>query len=173
MTTSHQACCAPPIKNRSLWLFVAIALGICAGLWGEPIVISIANFIAELFIRFLKLLSLPIIFLSIVSTASGMDSLESAKHIGSRVVRYTILTTLLAATVAMALFLLIQPAAIPETSDIAPTTAGLQYTDYLIKMVPSNLIEPFRKSGHWRPYFSRVAKLSPPFYTGRTAEKAA
>ena len=143
MTTSHQACCAPPIKNRSLWLFVAIALGICAGLWGEPIVSSIANFIAELFIRFLKLLSLPIIFLSIVSTASGMDSLESAKHIGSRVVRYTILTTLLAATVAMALFLLIQPAAIPETSDIAPTTAGLQYTDYLIKMVPSNLIEPF------------------------------
>lgn len=142
--SSHQACCAPPIKNRSLWLTVAICLGIIAGWWGDATIVSVASFISELFIRFLKLLSLPIIFLSIVSTASGMESFEAAKHIGARVLRYTILTTVLAATVAMGLFLLIEPASVPiHVAETTLDSQGLYYTDYLLKMVPSNIVEPF------------------------------
>ena len=145
MKTSHQACCAPPIKNRSLWLTIAICLGVLAGLWGEPMVVSAASFISELFIRFLKLLSLPIIFLSIVSTASGMESFEEAKHIGARVLRYTVLTTVLAALVAMGLYLVIEPASTPLSAEnvYMDTPSGLHYSDYLLKMVPSNMVEPF------------------------------
>jgi Na+/H+-dicarboxylate symporter len=74
-----------------------------------------------------------------------MESFEEAKHIGARVLRYTILTTVLAALVAMGLYLIIEPASVPFTSEnvYIDTPSGLHYSDYLLKMVPSNLVEPF------------------------------
>ena len=84
---------------------------------------SVAETISQLFINLLKLVSLPIIFLSIVSTASGMENIEQIKRLGQKVIKYTLLTTVIAATVALALFIGIDP--VKGMSALASTTVDM------------------------------------------------
>lgn len=138
------SCCAPQGKRSGLYLSIAIALGIAMGLWGHPLVIQSSEIISKVFVNFLKLVSLPIVFLSIVSTASGMEGIHQIKMLGKRVLFYTILTTLIAATLAMVLFLIIHPvhfSHVPTDAAAAPT--GMNYLDYLIQIIPSNIVQPF------------------------------
>jgi Na+/H+-dicarboxylate symporter len=108
-------------------------------------VIQSSEIISKVFVNFLKLVSLPIVFLSIVSTASGMEGIHQIKVLGKRVLFYTILTTMIAATLAMVLFMIIQPVhfnhAVSATTAAAPT--GMNYVDYLIQIIPSNIVQPF------------------------------
>src|ERR1700722_10357518 len=82
--------------NSSIILAVAIFLGLLSGYFPTSMTEGAASIISQLFINFLKLVSLPIIFLSIVSTASGMESVDEIKIIGKKVLKYTLLTTLIA-----------------------------------------------------------------------------
>ena len=140
-----KSCCAPPNKRSGLYLSIAIALGIGLGIWGHPFVIQASEIISKVFVNFLKLVSLPIVFLSIVSTASGMEGIHQIKFLGKKVLFYTILTTVIAATLAMILFMIIQPVHIAAGSQIAAESAptGMNYVDYLIQIIPSNIVQPF------------------------------
>lgn len=129
-------------------LFAAVALGLAIGWWDHPTAIAGADLVSELFMNLLKMLSLPIIFLSIVSTASGMKGYEEFRQLGQRVVKYTVLTTIVAATIALILFLVIDPlhgsslAGMPEGSPTTPTN-GAGYLTYLMEAIPSNVLQPF------------------------------
>ncbi len=131
--------------NRRIAL--AAVLGVVAGSLSLPAVDSIANSISEVFINLLKLVSLPIIFLSIVSTASGMESVSEIKSIGKRVIKYTLLTTLIAAAVALTLFVVIDPVSTFLPTQVAPEVETVaqqgSYYSYLIKSIPSNVVQPF------------------------------
>ena len=100
-----------PVASAKMNIFFifAIALGLFLG-WADLSYVNSASYvIGEIFLRLLKLVSVPIIFLSLLSTASGMDDLRQFKFMGLRVVRYTLLTTVLAACVALGLFLIVDP----------------------------------------------------------------
>src|ERR1700722_18550230 len=97
------------IYNPNIAFALATALGIFSGYLGLPLLFSAAHVVSEIFMNLLKLVSLPIIFLSIVSTASGMESLTEVRNLGKKVVKYTLLTTILAATVALAVFIGVHP----------------------------------------------------------------
>lgn len=143
--TEKSSCCAPRGKRSGLYLSIAIVLGIGLGLWAHPMVISASEIISKVFVNFLKLVSLPIVFLSIVATASGMEGIHQIKMLGKRVLFYTILTTIIAATIAMILFLIIQPVHLQQGSMLAVEAAptGMNYVDYLIQIIPSNIVQPF------------------------------
>ena len=87
----------------------AIVLGVLAGYSQNAFIFRLAETLSSLFINLLKLVSLPIIFLSIVSTAAGMENMEQIKLLGQKVIKYTLLTTLLAASIALLLFIGINP----------------------------------------------------------------
>lgn len=144
-SSQKSSCCAPQGKRSGLYLSLAITLGILLGLWGHPMVITASEIISKVFVNFLKLVSLPIVFLSIVSTASGMEGIHQIKQLGKRVLFYTILTTIIAATLAMILFMIIQPVHMhhvaPVATEAAPT--GMNYVEYLIQIIPSNIVQPF------------------------------
>lgn len=132
--------------NPNIFFGVAILLGILTGYLQEPLLFRTADIVSQLFINLLKLVSLPIIFLSIVSTASGMENLEQIKCLGQKVVKYTLLTTVIAATIALALFILVDPvqgtgelAKVAESTDVAQPS----YLTFFIQIVPSNIIQPF------------------------------
>jgi Na+/H+-dicarboxylate symporter len=111
-----------------------------------PLIDQAADVVSEIFINLLKLVSLPIIFLSIVSTASGMDSVKEVKSLGKRVIKYTLTTTVISAALALTLFLLIDPVSVNLSAQTAGTSAvGNQgsYYSYLIKSIPSNVVQPF------------------------------
>jgi len=133
-------------QNANFLLGIAVCCGLLAGYINSPLVNSVAESLSKLFINFLKLVSLPIIFLSIVSTASGMESLTEVKTIGRKVVKYTLLTTVISATVALIIFVLVDPARAVLASQIGEAAQPLDqpgYLSYLVGIVPSNLIEPF------------------------------
>lgn len=130
--------------SKSVLLPLSILLGLAAGYLNTPVLNASAETVSEIFINLLKLVSLPIIFLSIVSTASGMESMHELKSLGSRVVKYTIMTTLIAATIALALFLTVDPVrSYIVTSGVDVQANQASYFTYLMKVIPSNFLEPF------------------------------
>ncbi len=131
--------------NRRIAL--ATVLGLLGGYLNLPLIDATAGTVSEVFINLLKLVSLPIIFLSIVSTASGMESVSEIKSLGKRVIKYTLLTTVIAASVALVLFVVIDPVSTSLPAEVgqaseAATQQGSYYS-YLIKSIPSNIVQPF------------------------------
>lgn len=72
-------------KKSFLLLLGSIFLGILTGLFGQELMLKGAEITASLFMNFLKLLSIPIIFLSIISTLSGMKNQLEIGALGKRV----------------------------------------------------------------------------------------
>jgi len=135
--------------NPNLFFAVATFLGILAGCMHNTFIFTVADTVSQLFINLLKLVSLPIIFLSIVSTASGMESMQQIKFLGQKVVKYTLLTTLIAASVALFLFITIDPVqgqTIASENIEAATSSQPSYLKFFIQIVPSNIIQPFSEN---------------------------
>jgi Na+/H+-dicarboxylate symporter len=124
-------------------------LGLCTGYCNLTFLNATADMVSTIFINLLKLVSLPIIFLSIVSTASGMESVEEIKHLGKKVIKYTLLTTLISATIALILFVVMDPVkttiAMPINQDEVSQTQG-SYLNYLMQAIPSNIVQPFAEN---------------------------
>lgn len=132
-------------KKSFFLLLGSIFLGIFTGLFGQELILKGAEITASLFMNFLKLLSIPVIFLSIISTLSGMKNQLEIGTLGKKVFTYTLLTTLIAASVGLMLFFIIQPSAkitITDAAQIvkAPTDT---YLSFLWKIVPSNIVQVF------------------------------
>ena len=136
--------------NPNLYFAFAILLGVFTGYLQNPFLFSVADTVSQLFINLLKLVSLPIIFLSIVSTASGMDNIDQIKRLGQKVVKYTLLTTLIAATIGLILFITIDPVRdrvilVPIQEGVAQASSS-SYLSFFIQIVPSNIIQPFHEN---------------------------
>ena len=134
------------IQRTGIMILAGAIVGMACGLIDIPAITAVASTVGDLFIRLLKLVSTPIIFLSVLSTLTGMGSLKEAGALGGRVFRYTLLTTLIAATIALSLFLVLDPASYVQSID--KTVAAVQdqqtgYLKYLVDIVPTSFIEPF------------------------------
>lgn len=134
-------------KNKQFAL--AVLLGLLTGYLSNPILFGIAGTVSEVFMNLLKLVSLPIIFLSIVSTACGMESVTEIKSLGKKVITYTLLTTVIAAAVALILFVIVNPA---QSNTLAADSLEVMtqnqpsYLSYLLQTIPSNIIKPFNEN---------------------------
>ncbi|MFK0569615.1 dicarboxylate/amino acid:cation symporter [Endozoicomonas sp.] len=132
-------------------LLIAGLLGIVTGWLDLNELNQASQVISDIFIRLLKLISLPIIFFALVSTLSGMGEASDVKRLGGQVLKYTVITTLLAASVALALYLFIAPAGsintLTTTTELSEPSANKEpsasYWSYLIGVIPSSIIEPF------------------------------
>ncbi|MCB1110390.1 MAG: dicarboxylate/amino acid:cation symporter [Chlamydiia bacterium] len=130
-------------KNRfNFWMLLALLGGGIIGFIDLPFAQRAAEVLSKLFINMLKLISLPMIFLAIVSTLTRMNSLSEAGTLLKKILKYTIATTLIAATIGMVLFLIIHPVKLGMTEgEVVPTQGS--YLTFLIKIIPENPIEPF------------------------------
>lgn len=124
---------------------LAIVLAFALEHFKVPGVTSLAFVLSEIFIKLLKLVSLPIIFLSLVSTATGMQDYKQLKFLSLRIVRYTLLTTVLAAAIALCFYLILDPVTGSEELSLAEAVAmdRTSYFDYFLKTIPSNMLRPF------------------------------
>lgn len=135
----------PCCGNANCYVLVALVLGIVTGLFEIPYVIDAAQIVSDTFIRLLKLVSLPIIFFSIIATASGMQSVADIKRVGKRVLGYTMLTTMLAATIALFFFVVLDPVSsyAPELNDMPRVAKPVSYWQHLSSILPGNILQPF------------------------------
>lgn len=135
-------------SKPALSLPISILLGLVCGYFNHPHWVTAAEWISQAFVNLLKLVSMPIIFLSIVSTLSGMTDLKALKTLSLTVLKYTLFTTFVAALVALGLFITINPA---QSSTLIgqiqlPLDAGQvkpSYLAHLSEIIPTNIFQPF------------------------------
>ena len=131
-------------------LLLFALFGVVCGYWSLGPSATVAHHVARLFVNMLELLSLPLIFLSIVATISGMSSVQEMKKLGAVVLKYTLLTTIVAATVGLVLYLLINPTAVVDQIETVAGHASAtgSYLNFLTNMIPSNLVQLFASNSN-------------------------
>ncbi|MDX2346326.1 MAG: dicarboxylate/amino acid:cation symporter [Legionella sp.] len=144
-------CANHPEKKRPIWLSIPvlytamILLGIFSGLSDIGILKALGLFVADVFIRIFKCISLPIIALSIIVTLAHYRSEGIMKRVWRRTMCYTLGTTLVAATISCLLYLLIHPSLVTTpgvmTHDLP--TAGVSYLSHVSHLIPENIFSPF------------------------------
>jgi Na+/H+-dicarboxylate symporter len=139
-------------NNHKFWLpiifyLIAIIFGIISGATDSEFLHKSALIISDITIKLFKLISLPLISLSLIVTITGYESGNSMKKLGKRVITYTISTTIMAAFVALILFIAINPEAPnlidlhQDTTLVTDQTGG--YYEHVAKIIPSSIFQPF------------------------------
>ncbi len=134
------------MKNKlrsTAYISIALLLGITTGLLRMPFFIQAASIVSELFLGSLKLISIPIIFLSIVSTISGLNSIKEMNVLGGKVLKYTLITTITAASIALLFYVTINPSTGLYTKPDSPLPAQPSFISTLMQMFPTNFVEVF------------------------------
>lgn len=128
-----------------LFYIVAIVLGVVNGFYGVDLSIHAGDFLSSVFIRLFKFISIPIIAVSLISTLAQLGESSESGRIFRRTITYTLLTTLVAASIAAFLFVIFAPAnvAIPVDGAQAPKVAESSYFEYVRSVIPDNFLSPF------------------------------
>ena len=127
---------------------VAIVLGLVNGFWGSEFWQSAGEFISNVFIRLFRFIAIPIIAVSIISTLATISRSAESGKIFKHTIFYTLLTTILAASLAAVLFEVFSPANVSMTGQQVQTDAlsnikGHSYFEYVESVIPDNVIAPF------------------------------
>lgn len=130
-----------------LKLFIPIFLGIGTGFSNQKILMIAAESVSTIFLNFLSMIAAPVILLAIISTLINMKGLEQLKHLGKKVITYTLITTVLAALTALGFFLLLDPVAmVQKSSEIAFKTEQHSYLHFFVEIIPSNIFTAFAEN---------------------------
>ncbi len=127
------------------FLLLMVALGVITGVSQHPAMLNFAHILSDIFMRLLKLVSLPIISFSLLATLTGMGKWSEIKNLGHHVIRYTVITTLLSAMTAWMLYTVVEPEAAIQLT-VNHELAGIKnttYMDALLNIFPNNLLQPF------------------------------
>lgn len=128
-------------KQGYQWIIIAMVMAVVVGYWQEPHLIKLSEVVAEIFMRLLKLISIPIISLSLLATLSSVGEHSHTKT-GKRILTYTIFTTMIAASLALLLYMVIHPVTIIAQGSNEAITQ-MSYWDEFLKLIPSNIVQPF------------------------------
>ncbi|MDX5462028.1 MAG: dicarboxylate/amino acid:cation symporter [Wolbachia endosymbiont of Tetragnatha montana] len=126
-------------------ILFSVLLAVVAYYLNNEVIFEVAKLFSDIFISLLKLISLPLVFLSIVSTISGLKDSIEIKILLKKILFYTLLTTIIAAFVALSFYLLIDPA---RKNFIGSTIESVNsdnhsYFSYLKSLIPSNFVQVF------------------------------
>ncbi|MDA1950671.1 dicarboxylate/amino acid:cation symporter [Bacillus cereus] len=125
-----------------LGLVVGLTLNLAAPSIFEPLNQYVFNTIGQLFIRLIKMLVVPVVFISIVLGAAGLGDPKQLGRIGLKSISFFLVTTAVAISIAVTFALIIKPGAGGNFK-----TEGLKYegaktetsfVDTLLNIVPDN-----------------------------------
>ncbi|MBA2651628.1 MAG: dicarboxylate/amino acid:cation symporter [Tatlockia sp.] len=144
--------CVEHTPQKKTWLSTPviyaamILLGILSGYSDITLLKSFGLFIADIFIKIFKCISLPIIALSIIVTISNYRADGLMRTVWRRAMTYTLGTTLVAAAISCLLYLIIHPGIItlPKNNAAVVTPVNhLNYFQHVANLIPSSLFQPF------------------------------
>jgi len=122
-----------------------IVLGILSGWSDIQGLQAFGMFIADVFIRIFKCISLPIIALSIIVTLSNYKTDSTMRMIWRRAMTYTLGTTLVAASISCLLYIFIHPSMIEVINRkvSAPNPNQFSYFEHISNLIPATVLSPF------------------------------
>jgi len=130
-------------------VFLAIFLGVVAGFSDISFINAATSAISSVFIKLLQLISIPILFLAIISTIANMGTFQQFRSLGGNVLKYTIITTVIAASIALAVFVIIDPVQPTESFHTELVNANKDAAGYLttvLGMIPNNIVKAFAEN---------------------------
>ena len=127
----------------ALWkrILGAMILGVLLGaVWGEGVV-AIA-WIGELFIRLIRMVVVPLVFVTLVSGLISMGDPSKLGSLGVRTLALYLVTTLIAISIGLSLAAIMQPGIGVDLSAVAPTSVqeAIPLSERLMGIVPENPI---------------------------------
>lgn len=124
---------------------IALGAGIVCGLLNHASITSVAEVVSTITIKLMKFIALPLLFLSVVSSAAHFSNFSQIKRLGTKIFKYTILTTLFATLLAEALYWIVAPYLLSTQVDAARETLGTPrgFFDTLMQMIPDNIVAVF------------------------------
>jgi Na+/H+-dicarboxylate symporter len=139
------------LTKRSVWgnsfflYTIMIILGLISGYSDNIFLQKSGLFIADVFIRIFKCLSLPIIALSIIVTLANYSTDGMMRGIWRRAITYTLGTTIIAASISCLLYLLIKPGMIETINPLTavPSSSDFNYFAHLSQLIPETIFSPF------------------------------
>lgn len=141
-----QVSCSKWYARRSFLFFIAVVLAILSAWCKFQPVMQVATAIADVFMRLLRLVSVPILFFSVVSVFSSLDGHAHAGKVTRMITRYTIITTICASAVGLLfvhLFSLTHHTAPVHAQAVATDVNQFNYAEWVLDVVPSNIVRPF------------------------------
>lgn len=163
VTTDKQ----PFYKTLYFWVVVAIVLGILLGhfspYWGEQM-----KPLGDAFIKLIKMIIAPVIFLTIATGIAGMNDMKSVGRVAGKAMIYFLVFSTLALIIGLIVGNLVQPgsglhinaeqvakgaAKVTEYSDKAKE-AGI--VKFLMDIIPSTLVSPLVGNNILQVLFSAV-----------------
>ena len=123
----------------ALWkrILGAMILGVLLGaVWGEGVV-AIA-WIGELFIRLIRMVVVPLVFVTLVSGLISMGDPSKLGSLGVRTLALYLVTTLIAISIGLSLAAIMQPGIGVDLSAVAPTSVqeAIPLSERLMSIVP-------------------------------------
>ncbi len=78
-----------------------------------------------------------------------MENIDQIKQLGQKVIKYTLLTTVFAASIALLLFIVVDP--VKGSSFLVDTNSSEissqpNYLSFFVKIIPSNIVQPFNEN---------------------------
>jgi Na+/H+-dicarboxylate symporter len=124
-------------------ILIAIVVGVGLGLaFGDRVMLI--EPIGTLFIRLLKMLIVPLTFLTLISGITKLDGIHSLRSIGGLALMYYTLSSLVAGAVGVCVALLIQPGrgmVIDRAGEASHEIAQFDFIDQLVQWIPTNPVE--------------------------------
>ena len=136
-------------KKRFIIWTGALIVGAILGALGNDALNELFNFIATVFTRLFQFIAVPTIALAIITTLSALGAQKKTGRIFAHALSYTLLTSVLATTVGLVLYLVIAPESLPAeivgkgAADVPEKLGTLSYYDHILSVVPNNILQPF------------------------------
>lgn len=149
MQKNTNSCCG---GTQNFWLWLgALVIGSVLGLLNIGRVNTAANIVATVFTRLFQFIAMPTIALAVTATLAAFGTQRDTRRIFRHTITYTLLTTVAASAVGMALYCLIAPDNLPldvvnasKAADVMPDEVKQgTYFDYMLGIVPDNIVRPF------------------------------
>ena len=131
-----------------LW-FLALIVGAGLGWLNIGPLNELFDFVATVFTRLFQFIAVPTIALAVITTLAALGAKKDTGRIFAHAVTYTLLTTVSAAAVGLALYVWIAPGNLPAeiigagTADVPQKLGTLSYYDHILSVIPNNLLQPF------------------------------
>ena len=138
-------------ESQNFWLWLgALVIGGVLGSLGVEWINAAANFVATVYTRLFQFIAVPTIALAVTMTLATFGARKDTGRIFRRTISYTLLTTVAAAAVGMALYRIIAPDNLPAnviqgskaTALPSEIEGAASYYDYVIGIVPNNILRP-------------------------------
>jgi Na+/H+-dicarboxylate symporter len=144
-------------KKYNFSILLSLILGVGLGYYNNPTINDISSYFIKGFVNLLQFISLPIIFLSLTAAITKLDTKESLKMILGKTLKYTLLTTFIAAIIAMLVyqFILVENISIIENTSLGEIKKS-NIAKYLINIIPSNIVNIFAENNIMAVVFSAL-----------------